>query len=204
MINQPYIILDFETTGLSAHFDRAIEVGALKVWPNGKLERFVSFIKPDVSLSPTIIALTGITPADLENAPSSAAVFSMLADFVGELPIFAHNAAFDSKFFKQEMKRIGRSGDNLFICSLTLTRRLFPKLSAYNLEDLCLNFNIKNVQAHRALADVEATFGLLNKIFDQINQQSGRIELEIGFIQEILNTPPERIERVMSRELSLF
>jgi len=46
-----------------------------------------------------IEALTGISNAMIRSAPSAGGVMRDVSDFVGDMPIVAHNASFDAKFW---------------------------------------------------------------------------------------------------------
>lgn len=203
-MDETFVVIDFETTGLSGNFDRVIEVGALKVFPEGKVQSFQSLINPGVAISETIHKLTGISQKDLDAAPDMNFVFKQLSSFVGNHPIFAHNSSFDQKFFRAEFRRMGLEMTNRFYCTLTLSRKLFPKLPAYNLEELCRHFRIDQKRAHRALADVEATLGLINKICVHLKGQTGRKNIEFSFFDQLMESPSDQMDKLLTREISMF
>ena len=68
-----YVSVDVETTGLSPVYNEIIEVSALRVRGGQIVDRFSSLICPsDMSqVDEYITALTGISPAMLETAPSA-------------------------------------------------------------------------------------------------------------------------------------
>ena len=113
-----YNILDFETTGFSADYDRVIEVGVVKIQNNKIVDEFQEFINPGMHIDGTITKLTGITNAMVANADSSFKVMPRLKAFIGDGLIVAHNASFDSRFYKAEMARSGIDTRNNFLCIL--------------------------------------------------------------------------------------
>ena len=120
-------VIDFETTGLSpGQGDRATEVAAVIVEGGRVVDRYQSLMNAGVRIPAYIEALTGISNAMIRTAPSAQDVMRAVSDFVGGIPIVAHNAAFDSKFWDAELARIQRSRKQDFICSLLLSRRIFP------------------------------------------------------------------------------
>jgi DNA polymerase-3 subunit epsilon len=93
----------------------------------GKIvDRYQSLMNADVRIPAFIEALTGISNAMLRQAPPAAEVMGALAEFVGDMPLVAHNASFDSKFLDAEWLRIKQRRRQEFACSLLLARRIYP------------------------------------------------------------------------------
>ena len=93
-------VIDFETTGLSpAQGDRATEIAAVIVEDGRVVDRYQSLMNAGVRIPAYIEALTGITNAMVRSAPSAGEVMRDVSDFVGDMPIVAHNASFDAKFW---------------------------------------------------------------------------------------------------------
>ena len=106
MLDQPIVMLDFETTGLSpAMGDRITEVAALRIVGGEVVERYVSLINCNVRIPSFITGLTGITQAMVDRAPPVAEVLPQLLDFIGADTLSAHNASFDEKFLVAEAAR---------------------------------------------------------------------------------------------------
>ena len=111
-------VIDFETTGLSpAQGDRATEIAAVLL-ENGKVvDRYQSLMNAGVRIPSYIEALTGISDAMIRRAPPVAEVMREVSDFVGDYPLVAHNASFDSRFWDAELARIQRARKQDFVCS---------------------------------------------------------------------------------------
>ena len=102
-------VIDFETTGLSPlQGDRATEVAAVIVDNGRVVDRYQSLMNAGVRIPAYIEALTGISNAMVRSAPSAEAVMREVSDFVGGIPIVAHNASFDARFWDAELARIQR------------------------------------------------------------------------------------------------
>lgn len=115
--NQPLVVLDFETSGLSPNLgDRAIEVGAVRVEKGEIVDKFQSLMNPGFPINGFIQDFTGITNAMLRTAPANDKVITEFADFIGDCPLVAHNASFDRRFLEAELKQIGNFQPLNFAC----------------------------------------------------------------------------------------
>ena len=166
-----FVALDLETTGLDFEKDEIIEV-ALVRFENGEPKENIDFlVKPSAAeLRPFIETLTGISEKDLADAPDFATVAGQICSFIGELPIVAHNAVFDSKFLKQTFAKVGISYDShVFWDSLTLSRIAFQDVPNHRLDTLVQELNIERSRAHRALPDADACGRLFVKALEKIS-----------------------------------
>ncbi|MGZ8291244.1 MAG: 3'-5' exonuclease [Telluria sp.] len=167
MIKKPIVMIDFETTGLSpAMGDRVTEVAALRIVGGRVTERYVSLINCGARIPSFITSLTGISQAMVDSAPPVSSVFPRLLDFIGDDMLSAHNASFDEKFLKAEAERLGlipaHSG---LVCSLKLSRRVFPGMPSYKLGQLSGQLGIRfRSAAHRAESDAEVAAEVLSHI----------------------------------------
>ena len=165
-----FVALDLETTGLDFEKDEIIEV-ALVRFENGEPKDNLDFlVKPSsAELRPFIETLTGISKADLDAAPDFATVAGQICSFIGELPVVAHNALFDSKFLKQTFAKVGISYDShVFWDSLTLSRIAFQNVPNHRLDTLVQELEIERSRAHRALPDADACGRLFVKALEKI------------------------------------
>ncbi|MFP7169161.1 PolC-type DNA polymerase III [Terribacillus sp. FSL K6-0262] len=163
-----YIVFDVETTGLSASYDKIIELAAVKFRDGEIVDRFERFANPHQKLSQTIIDLTGITDDMLVDAPEIEDVLNDFRDWMGDDVLVAHNASFDMGFLNQGFKRIGlEKASNAVIDTLELARFLFPQLKNHRLNTLCKFLDIELTQHHRAIYDTEATGYLLWRLLKE-------------------------------------
>ena len=124
------VVIDFETTGLSPGLgDRATEVAAVIIDDNKIIDRFQSLMNAGVAIPAYIQQLTGISNAMLRKAPPCQNVMRELADFIGDRPLVAHNASFDTRFLDAEWSRIHYKRSQSFACSMLLTVAIIPLMS---------------------------------------------------------------------------
>ncbi|MDB5741884.1 MAG: DNA-directed polymerase [Polaromonas sp.] len=129
------------------------------------VDRFQSLMNAGLHIPPFITQLTGITNAMIANAPEAGEVMAEASRFVGAAPLVAHNAAFDRKFWQAELARAGLEAPQPFICTLLLSRRLYPQAPNHKLGSLIDYHRLPRAgRAHRALADAEMAVGLLGQI----------------------------------------
>lgn len=164
--NAGYVVFDLETTGLSPYKDDIIEIGAVKVNKEGRIvDSFTTLVKPSQPVSDFIQNLTGISNEMLEEAPSIYVALPRFAIFAGDAILVGHNVTFDIAFIQQKAKIYkDMNFINPYIDTLSLTRKKYPNLKSYKLQDLIKEFNLKTFAAHRALADVVATQQLYERL----------------------------------------
>jgi len=170
-MTKDFVCVDVETTGLNPKEEKIIEIGAVKVI-NGKItERFQSFITPGRKLEARIVALTGITDAMLEGAPSAKEVMEQFQAFCEDLPILGHNLSFDYGFIKRAMVNERLQFEKAGLDTLKIARRYLPQLESRSLEYLCRYFGITHT-AHRALGDALATVSLYQILCERFYEQA--------------------------------
>lgn len=168
-----HAVIDFETTGLSPALGaRPTEVAIVLIAEGKIVDRFQSLMNPGVSIPNDIQALTGITNEMVRKAPKVEVVIRDAVQFVGTHPIVAHNAAFDSKFWDAELRRINGRRKQEFACSMLLARRIFPEAPNHKLGTLVRTLGLPATgRYHRALADAEATAYLLLYIQQELQRR---------------------------------
>lgn len=194
-------VIDFETTGLSpAQGDRATEI-AVVILENGKIEdRYQSLMNAGVRIPSFIEALTGISNAMIRQAPPAAVVMREVSDFVGDIPLVAHNASFDCKFWDAEVARINLTRRQEFACSLLLARRLLPLAPSHKLGALVEFANLPIAgRAHRALADAEMAASLLTHLADELRSRYGIRQVTHELLRKIQGVPKAKVEQVLAK-----
>lgn len=172
MLDTPIVMLDFETTGLSPdNGDRITEVAALRIVGGEVVERYVTLVNCGVRIPSFITHLTGISQSMVNAAPDVSSVMPELLRFIGTDALSAHNASFDAKFLSAESQRLGlEPAYGGLICSLKLSRRVFPGMASYKLAMLASALRIRfNGAAHRAEADAEVSAKLLIHIAQHLS-----------------------------------
>jgi len=176
VFERPIVMLDFETTGLSPEGgDRITEVAALRIAGGEIVDRYVSLVNCGVRVPSFITQLTGITQKMVDGAPPADQVVPELIEFIGADALAAHNASFDEKFLKAEGALQGLACRHVgLVCSLKLSRRVFPGLASYKLGNLSQSLGIVfGGRAHRAEADAEAAAHVLLHIGRHLGNSYG-------------------------------
>lgn len=164
-------IIDVETTGGSSTFDRVIEVGILRIEKGRIVKKFESLINPEMSLSPYIESLTGISSSLLENAPTFYQIKDEIYDILKDSIFVAHNSRFDYAFIKNEFKRFDIEFKNKQLCTVKLSRQLFPRYKRHSLDNIIERFNIECARRHRALDDASVVWEFLQKVPTLIDEE---------------------------------
>lgn len=205
MYQAPIVMLDFETTGLSpATGARITEVAALRIEGGRIVDRFVSLVNCRVSVPPFITALTGITQRMVDNAPCVSQVMPELLRFIGTDMLSAHNASFDEKFLLAESDYLGlQARHRSLLCSLKLSRRIFPGLPGYKLGMLSSSLGIRfNGSAHRAEADAEVSANLLIHIAEHLGRTYGVTRIAPELLAQATALSAAKVPAFLEKELA--
>lgn len=151
-----FVVFDFETTGLNPNKNEIIEIGAIRVNDINSVthETFSSLVRPSVPIPPRITKINGIDNYMVDDAKDISKVIKEFHDFIGDLPLIAHNASFDMKFLLRNLEEHGLEFmDNSVIDTLSLSRKAYPDLENHKLPTLVNHIGIKVNQLHRASDD---------------------------------------------------
>lgn len=164
-----YVVIDIETTGLSADYDSIIELAALKVVNNEISETFSSLVNPRFKIDPFITELTGITNEMLKSAETIKKVLPKFIDFIGDSKIVGHNVNFDINFIYDNcIEVMNKPLRNDFIDTMRIARKVLRELPHHRLSDLASYYNVSYEGAHRALTDCKITQDCFQKLQETI------------------------------------
>lgn len=153
-----FAFLDLETTGGNASYDRITEVG-MRFWRNGEvIGEYQTLVNPETRISAFIESLTGISNAMVVDAPVFAEIADTLREKLDGTIFVAHNARFDYSFVKSEFRRMGQAFSAPVLCTVKLSRYLYPEFRRHNMDALIARHELAQVQRHRAMGDVSAMF----------------------------------------------
>lgn len=190
------IVLDTETTGLDYTKEKMVEFAAVRL-ENGKIkDQFQTLINPKQHIRKSSIAIHGITPEMVEDAPTEEEAMPKILDFMGDYPMVAHNAIFDYSFINEAAKRVtGQSISNERIDTQQMFKEIYPDLEAHGLNALTDKFKVELKDHHRAMGD---TMGLalaypkLKKLYlqrhDWANKELENVEYLFERFLRIQNT----------------
>ena len=171
---RPLAFVDLETTGATATSDRITEIGIVEVDADGTVREWQQLVNPGTRIPPFIEQLTGISNEMVADAPPFAAVAEeTLRRLEGRLFI-AHNARFDYGFLKNEFKRLGIAFRAPVLCTVKLSRTLYPQFHRHNLDSLIERHGLHADARHRALADAQ----LIHQFWQKIHVDRSRDEID--------------------------
>lgn len=171
------VALDLETTGISPLVDKIIEIAAVKVTQE-EVTVFETLINPEIDIPPFTTGIHGITDAMVKNKPVICEVLPKFNEFLGDLPIIAHNAKFDLGFlvFDYHQLKIPLPKSDV-VCSCMASRRSFKDVENHKLSTLCKAFKIPLLNHHRASDDAWACLTVLAKALVAQKELKGKVVL---------------------------
>jgi DNA polymerase-3 subunit epsilon len=193
-----FAIIDIETTGGHSSYNGITEIAI--VLHNGReMEgNYQTLINPQIPIQRYVQSLTGITDAMVANAPTFDKVAPHIYNLLKDRIFIAHNVNFDYAFVKQHLKQAGIEFNQPKLCTIRLSRKIFPGLPKYGLESLCRELNIPNNQRHRAAGDAIATTQLFELLLK--HDQSGELKkmMKRGSAEQYLppNVHSEKIQQL--------
>ena len=179
--------VDVETTGSSPRRERVTEIGVVRVDFDDdavRVDEWATLVNPGVPIPADVQWLTGITNEMVRAAPQFADVAQTLFDRLEGAIFVAHNARFDYGFLRAEFDRAGFAFAAKTLCTVRLSRYLYPDRAPHTLDAIIERFNIEGEQRHRALGDARVLWRLLQKLADR--HPPGEIEYAV---HEILRRP---------------
>ena len=192
--------LDVETTGATPLRDRITEIGLVRFETGVEVCRWQTLVNPEINIPPFIQNLTGITNEMVQDAPTFAEVADELAAYLEGSVMAAHNVRFDLGFLKSEYKRIGQTLIQKVLCTVKLSRLLYPQYHSHSLTAIMERHQLITEMRHRAMGDVELMIGFvrvaqlelgLEKLQIAAQQLAKQSSVPIGINPELLNDLPE-------------
>ncbi len=200
MLPRNFSFVDVETTGTSPQYGKIIEIGIIRVENGQVVQEYSSLINPSTHVDPFILEMTGINADDLEDAPSFYQVKDQIKKLFTDSVFVAHNAMFDYSFIKQEFQRLDETFAAKQLCTVKLSRKLYPRFKHHNLDSIIERFNFKCERRHRALDDTKVMFDFFNLSLKNLGEEKlsaaiqtimKRPSLPIGLSEQVLDSLPE-------------
>ncbi len=181
-LTKSLVVLDLETTGTWIEKDRIIEIGMVKLNPDGTQEIYDSKVNPCMPIPPVVTDLTGISDADVKDAPAFGAIAGKVISFIGDADLGGFNhERFDLPLLNRELSdagmRLDYTGRAIYdaqkIYHLHERRDLFAAFAFYCKQEL--------KDAHSASADAKATLAILEEQIKRYGAGGEAIETLKGF-----------------------
>ncbi|MDR5658225.1 PolC-type DNA polymerase III [Serpentinicella sp. ANB-PHB4] len=167
-----FVVFDIETTGLSNKYHSITEIGAIKVKNGEIIDKFSSFVNPQMVIPDEIIKLTGITNEMVQDSPTIEEILPQFIKFCGNSCLVAHNSDFDLGFIQESCKKLNYTIKNSVLDTLKLSRVLLTDLKRHKLNTIARYFKISLENHHRAIDDALATAQIFIK-FIEIMKRKG-------------------------------
>ena len=161
LLDAPLAIVDLETTGAHPAHHRVTEIAVIEVDDGEVSGEWSTLVNPESAIPAAIQALTGITNDMVAGAPRFGALAQELHARLAGRVLVAHNARFDYGFLKQEFERAGLAYRARTLCTVKLSRRLYPEHARHNLDSLIERHGLQCRARHRAMGDAEAVWQFL-------------------------------------------
>src|SRR5690606_30215294 len=136
VLNKVYAILDIETTGGKYNEEGITEIAIYRFDGDRIVDQFSSLINPERPIQPFVVNLTGINSEMLRRAPKFYEVAKRIIEITSDCILVAHNALFDSRILATEFDRLGYKYEREAICTVELSKKLFPDMPSYSLGKL--------------------------------------------------------------------
>ncbi len=176
------VVFDIETTGLSVQNCKITEIGAVKIKSGEVLERFNTFVDPEVPIPEEIVKLTGITDEMVAGAPKVADALKAFFAFIGNDKVeegkpypllIAHNANFDIGFIRYFAQKSELPFNNPYLDTVALSKYINPELKSHKLDVIANHYHLGEFNHHRACDDAE----MLAMIYFQMIDRMQKMEL---------------------------
>jgi DNA polymerase III subunit epsilon len=193
-----FAIVDIETTGGYAAAHGITEI-SIQVFDGSKIvEKFETLINPCQPIPRYIQAMTGITDEMVAGAPQFENVAETVYNFLHDKIFVAHNVNFDYSFVKSHLNAAGYEFNTKRLCTVRLSRKIFPGFPSYSLGNLCNSLDIRIEDRHRAGGDAAATVKVFQKLLQNDPQQHIARSLQRSSKEQVLppNVPKEHFDQL--------
>ena len=193
-----YAIVDIETTGSYAAANGITEISIHVHDGSIVVEKFETLINPGQPIPYYIQAMTGITDKMVATAPTFDAVAEKIYNILHDKIFIAHNVNFDYSFVNSHLKECGFDLNSKKLCTVRLSRKIFPGFPSYSLGKLCQSLGIKINDRHRAGGDTEATVKVFELLLQNDKEQHIQKSLQRNSKEAILppNVPKEHFNQL--------
>lgn len=184
-----YVVLDLETTGANPVSDRITEIAAVRVDNGREVARWSTLVNPGISIPIFIQNLTGIHNEMVADAPRFDEAAVRLLDLLDGAVLVAHNVRFDHGFLKNEFERIGIDLRSKTLCTVRLSRKLYPQFRSHGLDAIMQRHGLHTQARHRAMGDVDMVLAWLQQASTEFGVERLRAEA-LALLSGAASVPP--------------
>lgn len=161
-----FAIVDIETTGGYAAANGITEISVQVYDGTRVVQQYNTLVNPGCNIPYYIRGLTGITNEMVAAAPPFADIAEQVYALLKDRIFVAHSVNFDYSFIRAALAESGYFLDAKKLCTIRLSRKIFPGLPSYSLGNICGQLSIPIVNRHRAGGDAEATVKLFQRLME--------------------------------------
>lgn len=193
-----YAVVDIETTGGYAAANGITEISVYTFDGEKIIAQYETLINPGQPIPYYIQSMTGITDKMVAAAPRFEEVAEKIYTLLHDKIFVAHNVSFDYSFIKSHLKQSGFELNTKKLCTVRMSRKIFPGLPSYSLGNLCRSLGITIYDRHRAGGDAEATVKILQQLIENDQENHIQKSLQRNSKEAILppNVPKEHFEQL--------
>lgn len=189
-LQDDFVVFDIETTGFSPVNNRIIEIGAVKVSGGEIVDRYSTFVNPDVPIPFEIEKLTSIRDDMVMGYPQIDEILLEFLRFCDGCIMVAHNASFDMSFIMENCRRLGYPREFTYVDTVGISRALLVNQAKHTLDAVAKTLGISLENHHRAVDDAECTAHIFVKFVKMLDQQ------DVHTLTELNSLGSQSIERV--------
>jgi DNA polymerase-3 subunit epsilon len=198
MFSPAIAFVDLETTGTVSRGDRITEIGIVRVIDGELADEWSTLVNPECSIPEEIRMLTGITNEMVRHAPTFSEIRREVFERLDGHVFVAHNARFDYGFLKNEFKRCEMPFTADVLCTVRLSRRLYPEAIGHGLDALIERHGLHDAISadtsartgrHSALGDARAIWRFVEKLYRE--REVAEIEAAVRRLLKIPSLPPQ-------------
>lgn len=165
-----FAVVDLETTGGHKELNRIMEIGIALMDGSDIVDTYHALVDPGHPITPFVRELTGISDEMVQGQPQFSSIAEHVAELLENRIFVAHNVQFDCKFLTTELKRCCIKFNPPRLCTVKLSRRVFPGQPSYSLHKLTESLGLPDFNHHRALDDTMAAAEILKLALAKVGE----------------------------------
>ncbi len=171
MFEKDTVFVDIETTGGNANRDRITEIAIISMREGEIVSEWSTLVNPLAYIPDYIQSLTGISDGMVRDLPPFEEINNEVYERLSDSVFVAHNARFDYGFLKNEFKRCSKTFRAPVLCTVKLSRNLFPEYKRHNLDSIMERHGLHCSARHRAMGDARVLFEFMQQLYTTLEPE---------------------------------